>query len=97
MKKFAIILGLAFSLAAMQSTFADDGSGVVSTKRAHHQVVCKVCGHTPCCCDKCTAKPWNYDKFNPKKQCCEHMSQCCEHMNQCCEHMSHHKSHHKNQ
>ena len=61
MKKFAIILGLAFSLAAMQSTFADDGSGVVSSKR-HHRV-CKKCGNSPCTCDTSCCQGWNYGKF----------------------------------
>ncbi|MCC7518308.1 MAG: hypothetical protein IT578_03885 [Verrucomicrobiae bacterium] len=65
MKKIALILGLAFSLAATQSMFADDGSGVVSAKKASvcKTCVCKACGKKPCCCDKSGGKGWNYKKF----------------------------------
>lgn len=61
MKKLAIILGLAFSLAAMQSTFADDGSAVCPTKCKAG--VCKKCCKKPCVCKKSDTKDWNYGKF----------------------------------
>jgi hypothetical protein len=53
MKKLAIILGLAFSLAAMQSTFADDGSGVVKGKKKGKKG----------CCTECQKQGWDYGKF----------------------------------
>lgn len=61
MKKLAIILGLAFSLAAMQSTFADDGSAVCPPKCKAS--ACKACGKKKCTCEKSDTKDWNYGKF----------------------------------